>query len=120
MPHADLRREATAVIAKEASALLYDTAVWYLVRVCGCVFCGEMSDLVRVCGCVFCGGMSDAMGSKNRCTTLSTEFFDWRIQSKKSSSFYWILQSENSVEKALFRLCKKARFGLQSKLAVFA
>ena len=35
VPHADLRREATAVIAKEASALLYDTAVWYLVRVCG-------------------------------------------------------------------------------------
>ena len=52
MRHADLRREATAVIAKAASALLYDTAVWYL---------------VWVCGCVFCGGMSDAMGSKNRC-----------------------------------------------------
>ena len=33
--HADLRREATAVIAKAASALLYDTAVWYLVWVCG-------------------------------------------------------------------------------------
>ena len=27
----DLRREATAVIAKAASALFYDTAVWYLV-----------------------------------------------------------------------------------------
>ena len=37
--HADLRREATAVIAKPASALLYDTAVWYLVWVCGRVFC---------------------------------------------------------------------------------
>ena len=49
MRHADLRREATAVIAKAASALLYDTAVWYLVWVCGRV------------GCVFCGGMSDAM-----------------------------------------------------------
>ena len=35
MRHADFRREATAVIAKAASALLYDTAVWYLVWVCG-------------------------------------------------------------------------------------
>ena len=34
MPRADLRREATAVIAMAASALLYDTAVWYLVWVC--------------------------------------------------------------------------------------
>ena len=33
--HADLGQEATAVIAKPASAMLYDTAVWYLVRVCG-------------------------------------------------------------------------------------
>ena len=40
---------------------------------------------VSACGCVFCGGMSDAMGSKNRCKTFSTEFFDWQIQSKKSS-----------------------------------
>ena len=35
MRHADLRPEATAVIAKAASALLYDTAVWYPVWVCG-------------------------------------------------------------------------------------
>ena len=35
MRHADLRREATAVIGKEASALSYDTAVWYLVWMCG-------------------------------------------------------------------------------------
>ena len=35
MRHADLRREATAVIAKSASALLYDTAVWYPMWVCG-------------------------------------------------------------------------------------
>ena len=34
--HADSQREPTAaVIAKPASALLYDTAVWYLVWVCG-------------------------------------------------------------------------------------
>ena len=65
MRQADLRREATAVMAKAASALSYDTAVWYL---------PGMS--VWACGCVFCGGMSDAMGSKNRCKTFSTEFFD--------------------------------------------
>ena len=35
MRHADLRRDTTAVIVKAASALLYDTAVWYLVWVCG-------------------------------------------------------------------------------------
>ena len=30
--------------------------------------------------------MNDAIGSKNMlCKTFSTEFFDWRIQSKKSS-----------------------------------
>ena len=40
MHHADLRREATAVIAKPASALLYDTDVWYLVWVCGRVGVG--------------------------------------------------------------------------------
>ena len=33
--HADLRLAATAVIAKPASALLFDTAVWNLVWVCG-------------------------------------------------------------------------------------
>ena len=35
MRRADLRREATAVIAKAVSALLYDTAVLYVVWVCG-------------------------------------------------------------------------------------
>ena len=44
--------------------------------------------------------MSDAIGSKNTCKTFSTEFFDWRIQPKKSSFFYWIRQSEFSVEKS--------------------
>ena len=29
--------------------------------------------------------MSDAIGSKITCKTFSNEFFDWRIQSKKSS-----------------------------------
>ena len=33
MRHAYLRREATAMIAKTAPALLCDTAVWYLVWV---------------------------------------------------------------------------------------
>ena len=44
MHHADLRRRATAAIAKLVSALLYDTALWYLVWVCGCVFGGGTSD----------------------------------------------------------------------------
>ena len=57
---------------------LYDTAVWYLVRVCGRV-------AVWPCGCVFVCGMSDAIGSKNTCKTFSTEFFDWRILSKNST-----------------------------------
>ena len=70
MRHADLRREATAVTAKPASALLYDTVVWYLVWVRGCVLCGRMSD---------------AMGSKSTCKFFSTGFFDWQIQLKKSS-----------------------------------
>ena len=60
MSHAYLRREATAVIAKAASAQLYDTAVWYLVWVCGHV------------GMCFDGEMSDAMGSKIRGKTFST------------------------------------------------
>ena len=30
--------------------------------------------------------MSDAIGSKNECKYFSAEFFNWRIQSKKSSS----------------------------------
>ena len=49
MRHAGLRREATAVIAKAASALLCDTA--------------EVPGLgVWACGHVFRGGMGDAMG----------------------------------------------------------
>ena len=52
---ADLRRKAAAAVitAKQASAMLYDAAVWYLEWVCGHVG-------------VLCGGMSDAMGSKTR------------------------------------------------------
>ena len=49
MRHADLQREAIAVIAKAASALLYDTAV---VPGMG----------VWTCGGVFSCGMSEAMG----------------------------------------------------------
>ena len=41
---------------------------------CGCVW---------ACGCVSGGGMIDAMGYKNTGKAFSTEFFDWRIQSKK-------------------------------------
>ena len=95
MRHADLQREATTVVAKAASTLLYDTAVWYL---------------LWVCGCGWCGGMSDAMGSKIRGKTFSTAFFDW------------ILQWKNSVEKSRVETKStvyETRFGLQSKKAVF-
>ena len=57
MRAADLRREAIAVITKPAPVLLYDTAVWYL---------------VWVCGCVLCDGMIDAIGPKNTCEPFST------------------------------------------------
>ena len=71
--HADSQREATAVIAKPASVLLYDTAVWYLV----CVW---------ACGCVFCDGMSDAMGSKSRCKLFRLSFSTGR--SSRKSQLY--------------------------------
>ena len=75
MRHADLLREATAVIATPASApcMILQCGTWY-----GCV-------AVWPCGCVFGGGMNDAIGSKNKCKNFSTEIFDCRIQSKKSS-----------------------------------
>ena len=72
MRHADLLREATAGIAKPASApcMILQCGSWY-----GCV-------AVWPCGCVFGGGMGDAIGSKNTCKTFSTEIFDdiddWR------------------------------------------
>ena len=102
MRHADLLREATAGIAKPASApcMILQCGTWY-----GCV-------AVWPCGCVFGDGMGDAIGLKNTCKTFSTEFFDWIRQSELSVK-------KSRVEKALFRLRKKARFGLQSKKAVF-
>ena len=55
MRHADSMREATAGIAKPASApyMILQCGTWY-----GCV-------AVWPCGRVFGGGMSDAIGSKN-------------------------------------------------------
>ena len=102
--HADLLREAT-VIATPASApcMILQCGAWY-----GCV-------AVWPCGCVFGGGMNGAIGSKNTCKTFSTELFDWSHPVEKVGFFDWIRQSQFSVEKALFRLRKKARFGLQSK-----
>ena len=81
MRHADLLRETTTGIAKPASApcMILQCVTWY-----GCVAawpCGR----VAVWVCLFGGGTSDAIGSKNTCKTFSTEFFAWRIQSKKSS-----------------------------------
>ena len=48
MRHADPRRAATAVIAKAASALSYDTAVWYLVWVRGCVLCLQKNEIPTI------------------------------------------------------------------------
>ena len=75
MRNADLLREATAGIAKPASApcMILQCGTWY-----GCV-------AVWPCGCVFGGGMGDAIGSKNTCKFFSTEFFDWRDPVEKSS-----------------------------------
>ena len=50
---------------------------------------------------------------------MSAEFFDWQIKSKKSSFRTGPPSRKSRVKKALFRLCKIARFGLQSKKAVF-
>ena len=74
MRHADLRREATNSSDSKGSV---GTVVLYC-----CVVPGIS---VWACGCVLFGGSCDAMGSKIRGETFSTEFFDWRILSKKSS-----------------------------------
>ena len=64
MRHADLLREATAVIATPASApcMILQCGTWY-----GCV-------AVWPCGCVFGGEMNDAIGSKNTCKTFRLTF----------------------------------------------
>ena len=103
MRHAELPREATNSSDSQASV-----SAW-MILLCG-IWYGCMA--VWPCGCVFGGGMSDAIGSKNTCKTFLTEFFDWIRQSE-------FVVEKSRVEKALFRLCNKARFGLQSKKAVF-
>ena len=64
--------------------------------------------------------MTDAIGSKNTRKTFSTEFFDWRIQPKKSS-FSTGSASRNSQSKkvesknALFDCVREPNFfGLHS------
>ena len=70
--------------------------------------------------------MSDAIGSKNTYKTFSTEFFDWRIQSKKKSSFSTGSASRNSQSKKVeskkpfFDCVRKPDLGfIQSKKVVF-
>ena len=62
MRHADLLREATAVMAKPESApcMILQGGTWY-----GCAAAWP---------CVFIGGMRDAIGSKNTGETFLTEF----------------------------------------------
>ena len=81
MLHADSLREATAGIAKPASApcMIVQCGTWYE---CVAVWpCGR----VAVWVCFWWWGGYDAIDSKNTCKTFSTEFFDWRIQSKNST-----------------------------------
>ena len=75
MRHADLLREATSGIAKPASSP------------CMILQCGTCYGCVAVWPCVWVCVWYDAIGSKSTCKTFSTEIFDWRIQSKKSSFF---------------------------------
>ena len=58
MRHADLRRKATAVLAKPASAPCM--ILCCVVPGVGVWVCGRVG--VWACGCVFGGGMIDAMG----------------------------------------------------------
>ena len=118
MHHADLLREATAGIAKQASvSALCDTAVWYLVWVCG---------RVAVWVCVWWwDGRCNRLKNTLTCKTFSTEFFDWRIQSKKSS-FSTGSASRNSQSKKVeskkpfFDCVRKPDLGfIQAKKAVF-
>ena len=70
--------------------------------------------------------MGDAIGSKSTCKTFSTEFFDWRIQSKKSnlstgSSFSTGSASRNSQsekvesKKPFFDCVRKPDVGFSRK-----
>ena len=114
MRHADFLREATAGIAKPASApcMILQCGTWYW-----CV-------ALWPCGCVFGGRMSDSV---NTCKSFSTEFFDWRVHQSKKSSFSTGSARRNSQSKKVeskkpFFDCiirKPDLFGLQSKKAVF-
>ena len=130
MHHADLLREATAVMSHASVSALYDTAVWYLVWMCG-----------RVGVCLVVGW---AMASVKK-TRLEVFRLSFRLeevefstgsarrnsQSKKVESkkpFFDCVRKPNlgfsrkrpfSTDKSDVRLRKKAQFGLQSKKAVF-
>ena len=64
--------------------------------------------------------MSDAMGSKNRCRTFSTEFFDGEIQSKKSrfstgSPSRKTQSKKNESKKPFFDCVRKPDLGFSRK-----
>ena len=70
--------------------------------------------------------MSDAIGSKNTCKTSWTEFFDWRIRSKKSSFSTSGSASRNShrsekveSKKPFFACVRKPDLGYKSKKTGF-
>ena len=87
------------ITATPTSALVYDTAVWYLVSVCGRVGVWQHER---------CDGLNQHE------LIFSTEFSIGRSSRKSRET-----QTRRGESKNLCRLCKKARFGLQSKTAVF-
>ena len=74
---------------------------WVGVRVCGRVG-------VWACACVFGGGMIEHVNFFFVWISRLADFFDWIPQLENSVKKNW-------VENSLFRLCKKTRFGPQSK-----
>ena len=103
MRHADLLREATAVIATSASApfMIMHCGTWY-----GCA-------AVWPCECVFGGGMNDAIGSKNTCKT----FFDRVLKSSFSTGSASRNAQSKKVEskKPFFDCVRKLDLGFSRK-----
>ena len=109
MRHADLLREATAVIAKPASApcMIMQCGTWY----------GFVA--VRPCGCVFNGGMSDAIGQKTR-VKLFRSSFSTGGSVEKVEFFFAGSASRNSqskkieLKKPFFACVRKLDLGFNS------
>ena len=111
MRHADLLREATAVIANTESApcMILQGGTWY--------WCAAAWP------CVFIGGMRDAIGSKNTGETFSTKFSTGG-PSRYNQVFLLnppvgILSQKTLSRKSLFSTVKESMIGLIRKKSVF-